>query len=177
MQTITVQQLAENNHRHPVNLIDVRTRHEFAALHASPAKNIPIGELNPKEIMLSHAGSPDDQPLYLICKSGTRSSKAIRKFADAGYDNTINVIGGTNAWHAAGLPIEQNKQVISLERQVRIAAGIVTLLGILLANLIHPYCMVLTIFVGTGLIYAGVTENCGMGMLLSKMPWNQVSCG
>ena len=87
------------------------------------------------------------------------------------------MIGGTNAWHAAGLPIEQNKQVISLERQVRIAAGIVTLLGILLANLIHPYCMVLTIFVGTGLIYAGVTENCGMGMLLSKMPWNQVSCG
>ena len=118
--------------------------------------------------MSSHAGSPDDQPLYLICKSGTRSTKAIRKFADAGYDNTINVIGGTNAWHAAGLPIEQNKQVISLERQVRITAGIFTLLGILLANLIHPYCMVLTIFVGTGLVYAGITETAAWVCCLAR---------
>lgn len=99
-----------------------------------------------------------DQPLYLICQSGKRSSRAAEKFLAAGYDNIINVIGGTQAWQATGLPIEQNEQVISLERQVRITAGTVTLLGILLAYLIHPFFLVVAIFVGAGLVFAGIDQ-------------------
>jgi len=86
------------------------------------------------------------------------------------------VIGGTREWQAKGLPIEQNEQVISLERQVRIAAGTVTLVGILLSYLIHPYFLAVAIFVGTGLVFAGVSNTCGMGMLLIRMPWNRSSC-
>ena len=51
------------------------------------------------------------------------------------------------------------------------------LLGILLALLVHPYFAGLSAFVGAGLIFAGVTDTCGMGMLLAKMPWNKVSGG
>ena len=29
--------------------------------------------------------------------------------------------------------------------------------------------------VGGGLVFAGITDWCGMGMLLAKMPWNQTA--
>jgi rhodanese-related sulfurtransferase len=173
MQSITVQELAKHHARQPIELIDVRTRFEFSELHASPAKNIPLGDLDPDMIMSMHAATSDDQPLYFICQSGKRSFKASKKFAAAGFDNIVNVIGGTQAWQAAGLPVEQNKQAVSLERQVRIAAGTITLVGILLANLIHPFCMIVAVFVGAGLVFAGITDTCGLGILLSKMPWNR----
>ncbi|MDA9934298.1 rhodanese-like domain-containing protein [Rubripirellula sp.] len=173
MHSITVRELARHHAEQPVELIDVRTHVEFSVLHASPAKNVPLSELDPDAVMARHAEMFDDQPLYLICQSGKRSSRAAEKFLAAGYDNIINVIGGTQAWQATGLPIEQNEQVISLERQVRIAAGTVTLLGILLAYLIHPFFLVVAIFVGAGLVFAGISDTCGMGLLLSRMPWNR----
>jgi hypothetical protein len=60
-----------------------------------------------------------------------------------------------------------------LERQVRIAAGSLVLLGALLAWLVHPAFIALSAFVGAGLVFAGLTDTCGMGMLLARMPWNQ----
>ncbi len=173
MQSITVQELARHHAEQPIELIDVRTRVEFSRLHASPAKNVPLSELDPDAVMARHTKMFTDQPLYLICQSGKRSSKASEKFQAAGYDNIINVIGGTQEWRATGLPIEQNEQVISLERQVRIAAGTIALIGILLAYLIHPYFSAVVIFVGAGLVFAGISDTCGMGMLLSRMPWNR----
>ncbi|MCU0707785.1 MAG: sulfurtransferase, partial [Pirellula sp.] len=38
-----------------------------------------------------------------------------------------------------------------------------------------PYWIGLSGFVGAGLIFAGVTDTCAMGMLIAKMPWNQVA--
>ena len=63
-------------------------------------------------------------------------------------------------------------KVISLERQVRIAAGSFVLTGVLLAIFVHPYFIAIPAFVGTGLIFAGITDWCGMGLLLAKLPWN-----
>jgi rhodanese-related sulfurtransferase len=63
--------------------------------------------------------------------------------------------------------------VISLERQVRIAAGSLVLIGVLLAYFVHPGFIALSAFVGAGLVFAGVTDWCGMGLLLAKLPWNQ----
>ena len=173
MRSISVQELARHHAEQPIELIDVRTRIEYSELHVAQARNIPLSELEPDPLMARHTELFDDQPVYLICQSGKRSRKAIAKFRAAGYDNVINVIGGTQEWQAAGLPTEQNKQLISLERQVRIAAGTVTLLGVLLAYLIHPYFLGMAIFVGAGLVFAGISDTCGMGMLLSRMPWNR----
>jgi hypothetical protein len=30
----------------------------------------------------------------------------------------------------------------------------------------------LAAFVGCGLVFAGITDTCGMGMLIARMPWN-----
>lgn len=85
------------------------------------------------------------------------------------------VEGGTLAWEAAGFPVERGEsRVISLERQVRIGAGALVVSGVLLARFVHPAFLWLSGFVGAGLVFAGVTDTCGMGMLLAKAPWNQM---
>ena len=114
------------------------------------------------------------QPLYLICRSGSRGQKACEKFLACGYDNAINVEGGTQAWIDAGLPVVRGQSRVSLERQVRMAAGLLVLIGALLSYFVHPYWAALPAFVGAGLVFSGITDTCGMGMLLAKMPWNQV---
>ena len=78
------------------------------------------------------------------------------------------------AWAEAGLPVNRgSSKVISLERQVRIAAGTIVLTGVLLAHFLHPAFIWLSGLVGAGLTFAGITDWCGMGMLIAKMPWNQ----
>ena len=86
----------------------------------------------------------------------------------------VNVEGGTLACVEAGLPVVRGKKAISLERQVRIAAGSLVLLGVLLGWFVHPAFIGLSAFVGAGLVFAGITDTCGMGMMLARMPWNQV---
>lgn len=82
------------------------------------------------------------------------------------------------AWVEAGLPVDRGTStVIGLERQVRIAAGAIVLGGVLLAQFVNPALIWLSGFVGAGLIFAGITDWCGMGMLLARMPWNQRGAG
>jgi len=74
-----------------------------------------------------------------------------------------------------GLPVERGgTNVISLERQVRIGAGILVLIGVTLAWAVHPAFIAIAGVVGAGLVFAGVTDYCGMAMVLGKMPWNRV---
>ena len=156
-------------------IVDVRTPAEYAAVHADGAESMPLDALEPAAIARSHNGSG---PLYLICQSGGRSAKACEKFIAAGIGDVFSIEGGTAAWERAGLPVVRAaagscRATISLERQVRIAAGTLVLLGIVLGWFVHVAFYGLSAFVGTGLIFAGITDWCGMGMLLARMPWNR----
>ena len=153
-----------------VELIDVRTPAEFRGIHAALARNVPIDELDLHVDELRQTAAAG--PLYLICQGGGRSKKACERLAAAGI-GAVNVTGGTNDWVAAGLPVERGKATISLERQVRIAAGSLALTGAMLAWFVHPAFVWLSAFIGAGLVFAGVTDTCGMGMMLAKMPWNR----
>ncbi|MEO9595702.1 rhodanese-like domain-containing protein [Rhodopirellula bahusiensis] len=174
MQTIDVKQLAQKQAAGGVDLIDVRMPTEYREVHAVGAVNVPLDSLDPKSVAASMGGD-SAKPIHVICKSGGRSSKATQKFLDAGVTHVVNVDGGTNAWINAGLPVVRGKKAISLERQVRILAGFLALLGSVLGYFVHPYFFALSGFIGAGLMFAGITDTCGMGMMLSKMPWNQ--CG
>ncbi len=156
-----------------MQLIDVRTPVEFRELHADIAHNLPLDRLDPKRLQ-SEGEVSKAQPVYVVCRSGNRAAQACQKLAAAGYDKVVNVAGGMQAWEAAGLPVVRGKKAMSLERQVRIAAGALVVLGVALAWF-HPAFLALSAFVGAGLVFAGITDTCGMGMLLSRMPWNQVS--
>jgi rhodanese-related sulfurtransferase len=155
-----------------MDLIDVRTPVEYRSVHVQSARNIPLDQLDPAAVMQARNGS-SGEPLYLICQSGSRSQKACEKFQRAGFTNVVSVEGGTNACVQSGLPVERGKKSISLERQIRIAAGSLVLTGILLGWLVYPAFFGLSAFVGAGLVFAGITDTCGMGMLLARMPWNR----
>ena len=91
----------------------------------------------------------------------------------AGLQNVINVEGGTQACTRTALPLVRGKKAMSLERQVRIAAGSLVVVGVTLGWFVHPVFFGLSAFVGSGLVFAGITDTCGMGMLLARMPWNR----
>ena len=168
--TIEVRALADRLRAGGVTLIDVRTPAEFREGHAVGARNVPLGDLDPA------AFETGDEPVYCICKSGNRSQSACASLRRAGRA-AIGVDGGTEAWAAAGLPVERaagaGRRAISLERQVRIAAGALALAGAALAFFVHLYWVALPAFVGAGLVFAGLTDTCGMGLMLAKMPWNR----
>jgi len=172
--TITARELEEFRQRGtPVDLIDVRTPVEYREVHAEPARLVPLDALDPKAVMEARNGTKAD-PLYTICRSGSRGQQAAETFHAAGFTNVINVEGGTLAWEQAGLPVVRGKKAISLERQVRIAAGLLVVLGTALGAFVHPWFLGLSAFVGAGLVFAGITDTCGMGLMLARMPWNRV---
>jgi rhodanese-related sulfurtransferase len=162
---------------HPSDLIDVRTPVEYRTLHADGAALVPLDRLDPRALLDARPADRRDYPVYLICKSGRRAAKAAQRFLDAGFANVLVVEGGTDAWIAAGCPVVRGKPAIALERQVRIAAGCLVLLGLTLAWTVSAYFLILTAFVGCGLVFAGVTDWCGMGLLLARAPWNRGNTG
>ncbi len=155
----------------PVELIDVRTPVEYREVHVTFARNVPLDQLDVAKLA---AGRDAAQPLHVICRSGSRGKQACEKLLAAGFTSVANVDGGTQAWDQAGLPVVRGKTAISLERQVRIAAGLLVLIGSGLGAFVSPHGIGLAAFVGAGLVFAGITDTCGMGMLLARMPWNQV---
>ncbi|HSU54231.1 MAG TPA: rhodanese-like domain-containing protein [Candidatus Dormibacteraeota bacterium] len=158
-------------------LLDVRTPREFTRAHVPGACLNPLEHFQPERVAFQRRNP--GEPLYVLCQSGGRARKAIEKLEAAGVGGCVLVEGGTKAWADAGLPLEkQNSGGMSLERQVRIAAGAIVLTGTLLGVFVHPGFLVLPGFAGAGLVFAGLTDICGMGMLLARMPWNQAQkCG
>ena len=173
VQTITPQELAKRcTQGCPIDLIDVRTPLEFREVHAASAHNVPLDQLDPDTVLQCRRGAASD-PLYVICRSGSRGQQACQKFLAAGFVNVANVAGGTMAWEQSGLPVHRGKKVISLQRQVQITAGSLALIGSVLGWFLHPAFMAIPAAVGLGLIFTGVTDNCMMGLALARMPWNR----
>jgi rhodanese-related sulfurtransferase len=153
-------------------LIDVRSPAEFRDFHVQGATNVPLDGLDGPTIR-SIVDGAQGEPIYVVCRTGRRSQRACELFQTAGFDVT-NVAGGSYACEQAGLPIVRGKKTVSLERQVRIVAGSLVAVGVALGAFVSPWFLILPGFVGAGLVFSGVTDFCGMGLLLARMPWNQV---
>ena len=156
-----------------LNLIDVRTPIEFREVHAVGAKNIPLDELKAEELIRDRG--ENTEPFYFICRSDSRGKKACEAVIAAGCPDVVNVAGGTIAWDDLGLPVVRGKKAMSLERQVRIVAGTIVFTSVALSWLLQqPAIAGVAAFIGAGLVFAGVTDTCGMAMVIAKMPWNKV---
>lgn len=156
--------------RPAVRLLDVRTPGEYESLHIRGAYNVPLDTLGEHGAELrAHVA----EPVILICRSGQRARKAEEALRESGMANLHVLDGGMGAWAEAGLPVERGRERLSLERQVRIAAGALAASGGILALALHPLFALLPAFVGSGLVFAGVTDTCGMAMLLSRLPYNR----
>ncbi|MEH6567444.1 MAG: rhodanese-like domain-containing protein [Halioglobus sp.] len=158
-----------------LTVIDVRSPVEFKARSLAGATNIPLDVLS-FELVESHVNdhAAPNQPIYLMCKGGHRAKLASEKLPQLN-QQLVCIEGGMDALDQGdSLPFHEDPAGgLSLERQVRIAAGSLVLLGVLLGSIIHPSAYFLSGFVGAGLVFAGITNWCGMGLLLAKMPWNK----
>ncbi len=176
--------LAPDSHDelHPMNvmaeasagalLLDVRSPAEFRSGRVQGAVNLPLENVTAESVRALLVGN-DQKTVVLLCASGGRARTAAKKLAASGL-KTLVVQGGTNSCQQAGLPIDKDAGgVISIERQVRIAAGTLVFGGVLLGANVHPGFYGLSAFVGAGLVFAGVTDWCGMGLLIARAPWNR----
>lgn len=156
--------------RPDVRLLDVRTPNEYELVHIRGAYNVPLDQLGEhgREI---RAGVTE--PVVLVCQSGQRARKAEQALAEAGMPNLHVLDGGVNGWIAAGQPVVRGAERISIERQVRMAAGTLAAAGAVLAMLVNPLFALLPAFVGSGLVFAGATNRCGMAMVLTQLPYNR----
>lgn len=157
------------NHDRQPRLLDVRTPSEFENAHIRGAYNVPLDQLNEHARELRAA----EGTVVLICQSGQRAQRAEAVLREAGMGNMHVLDGGVKAWLAAGLPVNRVRARMSLERQVRIVAGTLVALGALAALTLSPLAAVLPLLVGSGLVFAGLTDTCAMGMLLAKLPYNR----
>ncbi len=154
----------------PVKLIDVRSPAEYAEVHIDGSHLVPLSRLNADAVKATDAHA---EACVLVCRSGRRAEQARRKLAAAGGVKLHVLEGGVDAWTDADYPVHRGKAAISLERQVRIAAGFLVLAGVVGGTSIHPGFFGLSAFVGAGLMFAGITDWCGMALLIGRMPWNQ----
>jgi rhodanese-related sulfurtransferase len=154
------------------DLLDVRTPPEHASAHVAGVQLVPLDDLDPAAFLQRRSTSAG--PLYVICQSGARAARAIEKFRSAGFNDCILVEGGTQGWIDAGLPVERGiSKVIPLMRQVQIAVGFISAVGAVLALTVDYRFAILPLFIGCGLVFAGVTGTCGMALLIARMPWNR----
>jgi rhodanese-related sulfurtransferase len=152
-----------------VKFLDVRSALEFSQVHIKDAINIPIDMIAGKIGELSQS----KQEYIVLCRTGNRSPMAANMLQQSGIHSVKVMGGGMTRWEKEKLPVIKGEGGVSLERQVRVIAGSLILLGILLARFVHTGFIALSLFVCCGLIYAGLTDNCLMGMLLMKLPYNK----
>ncbi|MCK9614090.1 MAG: rhodanese-like domain-containing protein [Candidatus Omnitrophica bacterium] len=161
------QSLAQNDSN--AKFLDVRSAFEFVQMHIKDSINIPIDMLGAKIDDLSKA----DNKYIVFCRTGNRSPMAADMLIQAGLHNVKVMDGGITSWQKERLPVIKGEGGISLERQVRLLAGSFVLVGLLLYWFLHPAFVIIPIFVSCGLIYSGLSDNCLMGMLLMKLPYNK----
>jgi rhodanese-related sulfurtransferase len=162
----TLKQLIDQN---SVNLVDVREPSEFAGERLEGSTLVSLSTFDPQKIPFD-----TNKTLVLYCQTSNRSTQAAQKLLNAGYSEITHLQGGLNEWKQQGYPTIINKNApISIMRQVQIVAGTLVFTGTVLGHFISPVFLILSGFVGAGLMFAGISGTCAMANLLAKLPYNQ----
>jgi rhodanese-related sulfurtransferase len=153
----------------PPRILDVRTPGEFEGVHIAGAYNVPLDLLREhSDEIRTHL----DDHVVLVCRSGQRAAQAEQTLHDTGLTNVHILDGGMNSWEAGGFSVKRGAQRWDLERQVRLVAGSIVALSIL-ASIFVPGFKWVALFIGSGLVFAAVSNTCTMGMMLAKLPYNR----
>lgn len=151
-------------------LVDVREDFEHAEERIDAAMHHPLSKFDPETIRQAVG----DKRVVFHCRSGKRSADAAGRFRQ-GDEAVFSLAGGIEAWKAQGRGVVKSAGAprLPVMRQVQIVAGGLVALGVLLGVIVSPWFLILSGFVGCGLMFAGITGWCGMALLLAAMPWNR----
>ncbi|MDX1881976.1 rhodanese-like domain-containing protein [Mycolicibacterium sp. 120270] len=154
-------------------LIDVRTPGEFETVHIPGAYNVPLDLLREhRDEIVEHL----DQDIVLICRSGQRAAQADETLRRAGLTNVHVLEGGMTAWENKGFAVKRGTERWDLERQVRLVAGLIVAVSVLVGAFV-PGVQWVAFAIGAGLTVAALTNTCAMGMMLARLPYNRgASC-
>ncbi|MFG2648102.1 rhodanese-like domain-containing protein [Streptomyces sp. NPDC048436] len=153
-------------------VIDVRTPGEYASGHLPGAHNIPLDHLHRALPELKATATRGE--LLMVCASGNRSATACAELADADIPAST-LVGGTTAWAEQGHPMQASEAASgawAMERQVRLAAGSLVVLGLAAGTRFRP-ARWLAAGIGAGLVYSAVSDTCGMAAVLGRLPHNR----
>ncbi len=155
-------------------IIDVREHSEHQHQSIKGSCLIPIGQISEDKIPHEFR----DKKIILHCQRGGRSSRACTQLLSENPALDIyNLEGGILGWSERGLetsrPHEGAKFSMSIERQVRLTAGLLVFVGCLLTFFVNFNFIALPAFIGFGLMFTAIIDWCGMAKFLSKMPWNK----
>jgi rhodanese-related sulfurtransferase len=152
-----------------VTLVDVREPAEYAGEHLANSILVPLSKFDPNKIPVDR-----DKILVLYCRTGNRSAQAAQKLFAAGFEGVTHLGGGIENWKQTGFSSIINRNApLSLIRQVQIVTGSLVITGTFLGSFVSPWFLILSGFVGSGLLFAGITNTCALAMLLAKLPINQ----
>jgi rhodanese-related sulfurtransferase len=172
-------------------LLDVRTEGEYAAEHLPGSRLVPLheleklagqakdgGSLHLDAPALERLGLREGVPTYILCQSGGRAKRAASILSSTGVEGCVVVEGGIDACRASGLELQKGESsVLPLMRQVQIVIGAVCATGAALALWKDPMFGLIPLFMGLGLLFAGLTGTCGLALLMARMPWNKGAPG
>jgi rhodanese-related sulfurtransferase len=155
-------------------LVDIREADERARERIPGAQHLALSVLDDADLAV-HQG----KAVIFHCRSGVRTlGNAERLAGRIGGGEAYVIEGGLDAWRKAGLPVATDRRApLELQRQVQIGAGGLAFLGTLLGLTVSPWFFAVPLFVGGGLMVAGVTGFCGMARLLVHAPWNRAVYG
>lgn len=158
-------------------VLDVRTPGEFDSAHIRDSHNVPLDRVERIEqldtLLEGEVAVEAGHTLVLVCRSGNRASRAADALRARGVDTPLILDGGLLAWEREGLDVARGRERWSLERQVRLVAGLLVLVGVLGSIFLWAPLVWLAAFIGAGLAFAALTDTCTMGMLLSRLPYNR----
>ena len=144
-------------------LVDVRSAAEFESMHIPGSYNVPLPLLSEHaDELAARLGSR----VVLVCQSGARAEQARQRLGKSGIDSAYVLTGGD---------VVRGQDRWGLERQVRLAAGSLVVLGLAGGKFISPKIRMLAGAVGAGLTFSAATNTCAMGQALSAMPWNRAA--
>ncbi|WP_395398709.1 rhodanese-like domain-containing protein [Arthrobacter sp. UC242_113] len=158
--------------RQDLVVIDVRSAAEFESMHIRGSYNVPLPLLSEHtDELATRLGSR----VVLVCQSGARAEQARQRLAGSGIDTAYVLTGGVPGYAASGGDVVEGKARWDLERQVRLAAGSLVVLGLAGGKFVSPRIRTLAGVIGAGLTFSAATNTCAMGRAISAMPWNRAA--
>lgn len=157
-------------------IIDVREPDEFKSFHIKESVHAPLS--NPNINLENIIKNSKQNKIILMCLSGRRAQMAKETLQNSFGKEIIVYEGGISKWRLENEIVsyeEENKTKInvpSINRQVQILVGFILIILNTL-SLLNMNILFLSLFIGLGLLYSGISDSCMMAMLLNKMPWNK----
>ncbi|WP_115786932.1 rhodanese-like domain-containing protein [Arthrobacter silvisoli] len=151
-------------------VIDVRSAAEFESLHIKGSYNVPLPLLSEHaDELATRLGAQ----VVLVCQSGIRAEQARQRLDAIGLDNASVLTGGVTGFAAAGGEVVRGRERWDIERQVRLVAGTLVMLGLAGGRFVSPKLRLVAGAIGTGLTFSAASNTCAMGKALSALPWNR----